>query len=679
MTAHPAILDRLRGVQRAGRGWVAFCPGHDDQAKRSLSVGLGDDGRTLLKCHAVGCTAEAITHAVQMTLADLAPPGARTNGRAPARREVASYDYTDERGTLHYQAVRYEPKDFRCRRPDGRGGWLWNLDGVRAVPYRLHELAEAARVFVAEGEKDVDALAARGLVATCNHGGAGKWREEHTAALMAAAVPEVVVVPDNDSAGETHALSVARSCTAAGLAVKLVRLPGLPPKGDVSDWLAMQRAAGRSEDEIRSALTALADAALPCDLAMFSPPASAATGEATIAAHGDDYTLGWPDTVQLLFVAPRESSDGIYAELTVRLGADTLSWGRLNLASTSMREGLVKKLREAAPDVAWRERLELACREIATRVRAGAAIVALEPAKPAPGGRYLVEKLLPLGETAVLYGDGGVGKGWLELAVGLIATCGGELPGGLRATNATRVLLLDYESTLEEQQERLYFLSAALPGELGAIEYRAMTRPIADEAAQLRREIARRGIGLVIVDSLGPACGGEPESAEAAIRAMNALRTLSPATRLVIAHVSKASADNHGPARPYGSVFVQNLARSTWEVRRAKDEDDDLVVALYHRKANHGRLHPPISLRLAFTDSAVTIAAADLGQQADLMAGLSITRRILHALRAGPKTEDDLVSLVDAAEGSVARLLRRLRKEGKVQQLVDGGAWSLAR
>jgi putative DNA primase/helicase len=250
----PPILDRLKGVKRAGKGWLAFCPSHPDQNKRSLSVGLGDDLRTLVNCHARGCTAEEITSAVGMTMADLAPPS--SNGhRAPAppgRSIVANYDYTDERGELLYQVVRYEPKDFRCRRPDGAGGWVHNLDGVRVVPYRLHELAEAERVLIVEGEKDADALAGLGLVATCNHGGAGKWREEHTRALVGAAVPEVVVFRDNDRPGAAHQDAVARSCAASGLRVKVLPdLPDLPPLRekhgeDVSDWLA----AGHTKDEL---------------------------------------------------------------------------------------------------------------------------------------------------------------------------------------------------------------------------------------------------------------------------------------------------------------------------------------------------------------------------------------------------------------------------------------------
>ena len=101
-------------------------------------------------------------------------------------RMVATYDYTDERGALLYQTIRFDPKDFKQRRPDGKGGWIWNLKGVRLALYRLPELLKrkAETVFICEGEKDVDRLAALGLLATCNPMGAGKWREEYAATLQ---------------------------------------------------------------------------------------------------------------------------------------------------------------------------------------------------------------------------------------------------------------------------------------------------------------------------------------------------------------------------------------------------------------------------------------------------------------------------------------------------------------
>ncbi len=95
------------------------------------------------------------------------------------RRIVATYDYRNEAGALLYQAVRYRPKGFTQRQPDGSGGWIWNIKDVRLVLYRLPELRaadSAAPVYLPEGEKDVENLRTLGFVATCNAMGAGKWR-----------------------------------------------------------------------------------------------------------------------------------------------------------------------------------------------------------------------------------------------------------------------------------------------------------------------------------------------------------------------------------------------------------------------------------------------------------------------------------------------------------------------
>jgi putative DNA primase/helicase len=138
---------------------------------------------------------------------------------------------------LLFQVVRFDPKDFRQRRPHG-DAWTWNLGDVRRVLYRLPELLAAKHdtpVFVAEGEKDVDALTRLGLCATTNAGGAGKWRPEYSDALKGR---QVVILPDNDDPGRRHAADVARALHGVAAGVKVIELPGLPDKGDVSDWLA---------------------------------------------------------------------------------------------------------------------------------------------------------------------------------------------------------------------------------------------------------------------------------------------------------------------------------------------------------------------------------------------------------------------------------------------------------
>ena len=154
---------------------------------------------------------------------------------SPQPRIVAIYDYRDESGQLLFQVVRFEPKSFAQRRPDGRGGFVWDLDGVRRVPYRLPQLLNTVgTVYVPEGEKDADRVADLGLTATCNPCGAGNWRDEFNQHF---AGRDVVILPDNDGAGLERAERFARVVFPVGKSVRVVWLAGLPPKGDVSDWL----------------------------------------------------------------------------------------------------------------------------------------------------------------------------------------------------------------------------------------------------------------------------------------------------------------------------------------------------------------------------------------------------------------------------------------------------------
>lgn len=141
-------------------------------------------------------------------------------------------------GTLLYQVLRLEPKDFRQRRPDGNGKWIWKLED-RRVLYRLPELLKFpdASVFVCEGEKDADRIAQLGCCATTV--AAGKWTAECVAGL---AGRDVVILEDNDEAGRTKALAAAQALNGPAKTIRIVSLPDLPDKGDVSDWLDANRA-----------------------------------------------------------------------------------------------------------------------------------------------------------------------------------------------------------------------------------------------------------------------------------------------------------------------------------------------------------------------------------------------------------------------------------------------------
>lgn len=239
MTPVQRVLEGLQKVRPNRDGWIACCPAHDDR-NPSLSVSEGEDGRALLHCHA-GCGVDAIVAALGLRMADLMmqPDVQAAADRPRVSRVVAEYVYKDEDGRPLFKVVRRDNKTFPQFRWDGRT-FVPGLSNVRRVLYHLDALARARPKMVAicEGEKDCDALKQIRVTATSNPMGAGSWRDDYAAQLVACGVGRVAIFPDNDAAGEDHAITVAESCRRAGLFVKIVRLPNLPKKGDVSDWLA---------------------------------------------------------------------------------------------------------------------------------------------------------------------------------------------------------------------------------------------------------------------------------------------------------------------------------------------------------------------------------------------------------------------------------------------------------
>ncbi len=143
-----------------------FCPFHDD-SRSSLQL-----SRELAFCHAENLKFDAVDLYARATGAasgEAASKLAKELGvRKPEKKAgvraakiIAVYDYEDAGGKLLYQSVRFFPKTFRLRRPDPgkKSAWIWNLDGVQRVPYRLPEVLAADTIFVVEGEKDADRLA----------------------------------------------------------------------------------------------------------------------------------------------------------------------------------------------------------------------------------------------------------------------------------------------------------------------------------------------------------------------------------------------------------------------------------------------------------------------------------------------------------------------------------------
>jgi putative DNA primase/helicase len=243
MTLDARTIARVMGGDVNGDGALVPGPGHSPK-DRSLSVKPDPAAREgFVVFSFAGDEVGKCRDHVKDKLGIASEPLSKSNGTGTGRRIVDTYDYLNEHHQLLFQAVRYEPKGFSQRRPDGRRDWTWKLDGVRRIPYRLPELIKATAakkdLVVVEGEKYVEALRALDIAATTCPGGAGKWRDDYNQYFKDASV---VIIGDNDEPGRNHARDVAKALVPVAARVRVLDLaacwPECPPKGDISDWLA---------------------------------------------------------------------------------------------------------------------------------------------------------------------------------------------------------------------------------------------------------------------------------------------------------------------------------------------------------------------------------------------------------------------------------------------------------
>ena len=257
-----ALHDRGLAVRNdRGTKFTAQCPAHDDH-KPSLDVTTGDDGKALVICRA-GCPLDQILAELGLQPRDLFPAnGHRSDMAAPDpgqhRTLEATYLYTVD-GEPLIRKRRYRltdgTKTFRIQHRDTpTGAWRNGQGGLAADPYLAPALTEATltrTVFVVEGEKDADRLADLGLLATTNIGGAGKWPTSWGAQWFSGR--NVAILPDNDPPGNAHAQQVANDIAPHAATLRVVHLPDLPPKGDVSDWLDTSHTADQLKAEVAAA------------------------------------------------------------------------------------------------------------------------------------------------------------------------------------------------------------------------------------------------------------------------------------------------------------------------------------------------------------------------------------------------------------------------------------------
>lgn len=268
-----------RGVYLRGKtdrcGPCPRCGGTD-----RFSINVAKQVFNCRRCGVGGDVIAMVTHLDNVdfitactTLTGEPPPksnGKDRTGTESGKVVAAEYRYEDAAGSLAFVVERIEyqnpdgsyvltkegkrKKSFWQKRPDPDrpDAWLYNVDGVPVLPYRLPQLTEAIGnghpILIVEGECKVDWLSSWNVPATCNAGGAGKWSAEHAAHLRGA---DVVILPDNDAAGRGHVAVVGASLQKIAASARVLHLPGLKPKGDIIDWAVAGGTVEQLHDLIR--------------------------------------------------------------------------------------------------------------------------------------------------------------------------------------------------------------------------------------------------------------------------------------------------------------------------------------------------------------------------------------------------------------------------------------------
>lgn len=349
----------------------------------------------------------------------------------------------------------------------------------------------------------------------------------------------------------------------------------------------------------------------------------------------------------------------VYATDAVNLGK-LLHRGRLNLLSGDRRERLAKYLssRTAEQGVDWSDVLEQVVAAVVALYREGEPAILLRDApEPPSAGAPLMPPILAAEGSTILFGDGGSLKSYSALALAASLHTGRELIPGMTPTATRRVGFLDWEWSAHVHRRRLARLWPAVAGELPDLVYVACRLPMREERDRLRRTIREHRLEYLVIDSVGLAAGGEPESAEVAVQFFAALRELG-LDALLVAHVTKQDAKG-GADRPFGSAYWHNSARSTWYAKARHVGDHGVTLGLYHRKANDGPLARPFGLHVAFGPDRTTFEAGTLEDAPDLAAEIPLKVRMTDLLAAGALPLHEIAETLDAQLEAVKKAVQR--------------------
>lgn len=396
------------------------------------------------------------------------------------------------------------------------------------------------------------------------------------------------------------------------------------------------------------------------------------------------YRAVWPQH-DISLIASDIEDDGVSITATIRVcvaSIGRLVWGPTvaNLLSTRDIVGLGKAISEDCilGDMSWARLLQEGCAAIVDEYRnSGSYMRISDVPEPDRAARYHIADFLLNNQTTLLVADGQAGKSYLALYLAVCVATGYPFLDSHRIVRQGSVVYVDYETDEEVQAERIYRICRGLgmhkvPENIFTCVER---RPIRLAAPVIRRIAEHEQAALVIVDSLGPACAGELEKAQTALSTMQSISRLGECTKLVIAHLPKASR-NTGDRTAIGSIYFQNLARSAWSLERGEGTDPCVVnCMLRNTKANIGRRLAPIAYRVNFVDGDPwEVRFSGLSPyHGEVVGFLPLRDRVLKAIDDGVDTVAEIADYIYETDKAVQAEIASLVSAGVLSRFDDGG------
>jgi hypothetical protein len=407
-------------------------------------------------------------------------------------------------------------------------------------------------------------------------------------------------------------------------------------------------------------------------------------------AEGLGYVLDFPDIATSFHVDRlRVSSGDMKGHVMVRTGlagartyADGLiHYSQETLSSSTARKSLSRLLDEKVPcdpKLDWFGMYDEFCTSVMLADRAGKAPDAVgEMPEAAVSRGLLIEPFLPLGVHSILFGDGGLGKSIMAVAMAVSLQTGREIIPGFKPLVTGQTLYLNWETTREDIDARVKSVCAGAGiRPVSLYHLSGGGRPLAQRVEHIARVIEQTAAVMMVVDSNGKAIGasGEGPIEDAANRFSSSLDELDR-TALCIDHVSKAGAMTQGGAgKPYGSTMKSNWARATWEMTLARpSEDGDTHLVLHHRKHNTTAEHAPIGLLMRWNRGAVSWEPEDVSDDS-LSYGGTVVEMVRAALADHPLRIAEIASRIGRSEPTVKTTLYRTKDMFK---RIETGDWML--